>query len=187
MVNPEPSSDPSPSSKETPGTEARTSDRDEGRRGARGTVLVGVDDSPEAEAAVRWALVYADAVRADLTVLHAWYLTYEYGWISELPAPGDPTVVARQQIEEMLAKARTATGVDADAVPATITIVAGRPAATLVEAAEHADLIVVGRRGRGGFAGLQLGSVSAQVVAHARCAVTVVHLDDSRRGHSDAG
>lgn len=50
----------------------------------------------------------------------------------------------------------------------------GQPAAVLLKEAEQADMIVVGSRGRGGFANLLLGSVTQQVVHHAPCPVVVV-------------
>jgi len=50
----------------------------------------------------------------------------------------------------------------------------GFPAQTLVEAAEDCDLLAVGSRGGGGFSALAVGSVTSQVVYHAKCPVVVV-------------
>jgi nucleotide-binding universal stress UspA family protein len=54
-------------------------------------------------------------------------------------------------------------------------VVQGHPAQVLADAAADADLLVVGSRGHGGFAGMLLGSVSHHVIAHARCPVVVIH------------
>jgi nucleotide-binding universal stress UspA family protein len=52
---------------------------------------------------------------------------------------------------------------------------------TLLDAAEGADLLVVGHRGRGGWVGLRLGSSAEQVVSHAPCTVVVVRPPRSQR------
>jgi nucleotide-binding universal stress UspA family protein len=59
--------------------------------------------------------------------------------------------------------------------------VEGQPAAVLLKEGEHADLIVIGSRGRGGFGDLLLGSVSQQVVHHAPCPVMVVRRAESSK------
>ncbi|MDQ0028671.1 universal stress protein [Arthrobacter bambusae] len=58
-------------------------------------------------------------------------------------------------------------------------LVLGSARQSLIDASRFASLLVVGRRGHGGFNGLLLGSVSAACVAHARCPVLVVHTPDS--------
>jgi hypothetical protein len=68
---------------------------------------------------------------------------------------------------------RSAPGVESSA-----TVLEGHPAARLLEHAAGADLVVVGRRGLGGFKRLVLGSVSDHLVRHATCAVLVVHEKD---------
>lgn len=60
--------------------------------------------------------------------------------------------------------------------PASVTVlsVSGNAARELIEASLHADLLVVGARGGGGFASLMMGSTSSQVVHHAHCPVVVM-------------
>jgi nucleotide-binding universal stress UspA family protein len=64
--------------------------------------------------------------------------------------------------------------VDDPAVPVTGRLVEGNAAAALVEASREADLLIVGSRGLGGFSGMLLGSVSAQLAHHARCPLLII-------------
>ena len=76
---------------------------------------------------------------------------------------------AREKLDRMLASVDTE-GLELDPV---VTAVPAPQA--LVDRSADCDLLVVGSRGRGGFRGLVLGSVSMQCVLHAHCPVTVVH------------
>lgn len=139
---------------------------------ANGSILVGVDGSPESRAALRWALEEARLRDYRLEVVHAW---------SGYPgvALGTPVVVEDWDLlrssAEQFAKTivEETVGEPAD-VEITTIAVHGMPTPVLVQAAEEADLLVVGSRGRGGFRGLLLGSVSHQCAQHARCPVVIV-------------
>jgi nucleotide-binding universal stress UspA family protein len=87
----------------------------------------------------------------------------------------DWRVRAQQLLDD--AVERGLTGQD---VELTRTVTMGHPAKVLLDAAEGADLLVVGSRGHGGFAGMLLGSVSQHVVAHAPCPVVVVRRGADR-------
>jgi nucleotide-binding universal stress UspA family protein len=115
--------------------------------------------------------------KADLTVIAVNSVPAGY-WTSEpVTMPGDMERVEeiRHSAQEAVDKAAVALG---DQQPQSVSVVAlsGFPAKTLIDASENADLVVVGSRGGGGFGALFMGSVSSQVVHHARCPVVVVPM-----------
>ncbi|HYI32708.1 MAG TPA: universal stress protein [Glaciibacter sp.] len=88
------------------------------------------------------------------------------------PEPGwSPEGEARETLEDATAKAF------GDMVPDRLSasMWKGRTAQTLIEVSAGSELLILGSRGHGGFAGLMLGSVSAACDAHARCPVLIIH------------
>jgi nucleotide-binding universal stress UspA family protein len=133
-------------------------------------IVVGVDGSDEATRALEWALDEGRLRGAEVDVIHAYYLVPD---LSELAAiTEEPEMVV--QADDLLLKLVDPVLATRPGVHVTTRAVQGRPARTLLDAAAGADLLVVGARGRGGFAGLRLGSVSQQCVHHAPCPVVVV-------------
>lgn len=139
-------------------------------------IIVGVDDSPEARRALRWAIEEARLRGVTLHVMSAWEFPFkglgaEHYDGSEPDAPVGPL---EQSALDELAEAVAEAGGD-DGVTVERHVVRASPARMLIDAAKDADLLVVGSRGHGRFAGAVLGSVSQHCVQHAACPVVVVH------------
>lgn len=143
--------------------------------GRRERIVVGIDGSDTAQQALTWALDEGRARQAAVEVVHAWNPPYVGAY------PFDPGALnidafekgAEQVLTEALAKQDTS-GLP---VPPEAIAVSGTAARAVLDTADGADLVVVGSRGRGGFAGLFLGSVSQQVAHHAPCPVVVIPPD----------
>lgn len=155
-------------------------------------ILVGVDGSEESKSALRWALDEAQVAQgATVKVVHAYrppearsYSAYSDAFID--PASlrrrtdedrirrEDDELHARQAAERVLENLLADVRTDADRSEVKLVTVPKDAAKALIDLSRDADLLIVGSRGRGGFAGLLLGSVSQQCVRHARCPVLVV-------------
>jgi nucleotide-binding universal stress UspA family protein len=136
-------------------------------------IVVGVDGSPNAALALRFAAEEARLRDAELDVVCAWSVptaVYTAGY-----AVGDLESELAENADRVVDEAAAAAG---DGVVAKGRAVEGQAAKVLLEAADGADLIVVGSRGRGGFRSLTLGSVSQQVAHHARIPVVIVPAAD---------
>ncbi|MGX5358464.1 universal stress protein [Kocuria sp. KH4] len=135
-------------------------------------VVVGVDGSGQSVEALRWAARIAPALGAPLRVVAAWDYPPEYAGYVPLGSDNFDEVT-RKRVDTAI---QQAFGED---VPEglTTTVEFGHPSKVLVRESEGASMLVVGRRGHGGFRGLLLGSVSAACVAHASCPVLVIHED----------
>lgn len=140
------------------------------------TIVVGVDHSEGAKAALRFAFEEAKLRRAKLRVVHAWlYGAIAPGVDSFYPAAGADLSEVRAAAEQTFDATLRSSLPDTDSVEVEQRLVEGRPAGVLVNESRDADMLVVGSRGHGGFTGLLLGSVSQQVSHHADCPVVIVH------------
>ena len=130
-------------------------------------VLVGVDGSEESRLALRWAFEYAQMSGAPVEAVIAWEIPPTYGL-----APSYDDVDFEKKAQEIAEE--TIRAVVGDNAPVTVRVERGHPAPILVAASEHAQLLVVGSRGHGAFAGMLLGSVSQHCVHQAHCPVVVI-------------
>lgn len=131
-----------------------------------GPVVVAVDGSARGEKAVDFAFEEAELRGADLVVVHAW------------DPDAAPAGTDEATAEHVLA---TAIGVRPERHPAVTVkqqVATGEVREALIEASRNAQLMVVGARGHGGFAGMLLGSVSQALLHHTHCPIAVVRGTD---------
>jgi nucleotide-binding universal stress UspA family protein len=140
---------------------------------AEGSVVVGVAGTDRSGPAVGFAFAEAAARGTELVALGAWY-----GGVPSQVEDDLPLIYDAEDVQGLLAKELSAAIAAARARHPEVVVREevryGRAARTLVDASSRAQLIVVGARGRGGFAGLLLGSVSQAVLHHAGCPVAIV-------------
>lgn len=138
------------------------------------TIVVGLDGSKHAEAALDFAAKEAEVHGAALVIVTAWEMptvvdpmaAFPGEWITRLEED------ARSIVQAGLERVKRTH----PQVAATGKAVEGHPPAVLLEAGQDADLIVMGSHGRGEFATLLLGSVTQQVIHNATIPVVVVRV-----------
>jgi nucleotide-binding universal stress UspA family protein len=142
-------------------------------------IVVGVDGSEYSLRALRWAVVEAGRHGAELFALTTWTalpppIASPYVDVNKTVDRQDGASAAEQALQTVVGNAM------AGNPPIVVEIVAteGHPAKLLAEQSRHADLVVVGARGRGGIAGWLLGSVSQELLRHSSCPVAVVRSPD---------
>ncbi|MBG0740648.1 universal stress protein [Paeniglutamicibacter antarcticus] len=137
---------------------------------AQARIVVGLDGSDASIEALREAARLASLLGARVDAMTCWDFPGFYAAPYALNA-SDFESTARQVLDDSVQGA-----FDGD-IPSNVSarLVQGPARSTLIDASKGAAMLVVGRRGRGGFGGLLLGSVSSACVAHAHCPVLVVH------------
>ncbi|MEU4607335.1 universal stress protein [Kribbella sp. NPDC023972] len=133
-----------------------------------GRIVVGVDGSEISAAAIRFAFQQAVSRHTGITAVHAATPTRRH---PSLQIPADIVDQIDRQLfaEAMESRRARFSGIDVQAE-----LVHSHPAQALIDFSAGAELLVVGSHGRGGFAGMLLGSVSQAVLQHAACPVAVV-------------
>jgi nucleotide-binding universal stress UspA family protein len=136
-------------------------------------IVVGVDGSEPSKGALRWASFMADVTGSAIEAVAVWQVAPMWegaGWSGMAPdwdQSGDLEKMLAATVDEVF-------GADRPGDLSTV-VRPGSAAKALVEASAGAQMLIVGSRGHGGFAGLRLGSVSAACAAHACCPVLVIH------------
>ncbi|MGW6390968.1 universal stress protein [Streptomyces sp. NPDC055103] len=147
-----------------------------------GPIVLAVEGSRAGAAAVDFAFAEAALRGVGLVALHAWTT-----WNAPVPPPQDPAEpytsrpgMLAEAEERLLAEALAGRRERYPEVPVELRVVHGPTREVLIEASGAAQLLVVGARGRGGFTGLLLGSVSQAALHHAHCPVAVVRQPGAR-------
>lgn len=135
-------------------------------------IVVGIDGSESALAALRWAIGEARLRGATIDAIDAW--NYPYVVVPGATVPLHPRADQAVDVEEELETALAAVSGEADGVTINPVVTEGVPAAVLCDAAEGAELLVIGRGRHHALRKLVLGSVGTEVLQHAPCPVVVV-------------
>ncbi|WP_328320949.1 universal stress protein [Kribbella sp. NBC_00382] len=135
-------------------------------------IVVGIDGSEPAQRGLEWAVAEASVRGARLVVVHAWQPSAAV--MSPVGATlADPASLA-DSARSTLADSVASVDQTGLAIAPEQVLVQGPAAPALIDAARGSSLLVVGSRGRGGFTGLLLGSVSQQIAQHATVPVVIV-------------
>lgn len=139
-----------------------------------GAIVVGDDGSEHSSDAVRWAARDAALRGKPLYVLRGWSMLTAPEPTTTAPGFVPPLADFEATVREDMERAWGGLAAESPAVEVHLQPVHGPAAQVLLEASGQAELVVVGSRGRGGFAELVLGSTADQVVRYSHCPVTVV-------------
>jgi nucleotide-binding universal stress UspA family protein len=140
------------------------------------SIVVGIDGTEGSRQALKWAADEARLRGAELRVVHTWDRPYA--------VPGPHTQAGRpvpdeedtehRLAEELLERELAATGVEVTGVRIEPELVEGPPAKTLLDAAQHADLLVIGSDRRRKLVDIPLGRIGRECVQHSPCPIVIV-------------
>jgi nucleotide-binding universal stress UspA family protein len=139
-------------------------------------IVVGVDGSPASEAAIGFAYEQASRMGAPLVAVHTWSDMLPMSAFPIVPHAFDWPEMQNEELE-LLCQRLAGWQEKYPEVQVDRIVTQDSPARSLIDQARDAQLIVVGSRGRGGLAGLLLGSTSQALLHHAPCPVAVVRPD----------
>ena len=138
-------------------------------------IVVGIDNSAGSAEALRWALAYARQTGGSVEAVTAWQVpatyAYAYGWTPTGIDDAGIIRYAEKSLNETVAQVLSA---EDNTVAVTTRVIDGPAAQVLLAAGKGAELLVLGSRGHGAFAGMLLGSVSQHCVQHAACPTVVI-------------
>ncbi|HTN81801.1 MAG TPA: universal stress protein [Acidimicrobiales bacterium] len=146
--------------------------------GVRPRFVVGIDGSEAAQVALKWALTEAALRDADLDVVIAWEYPYQWAEGFNTKWAEDTEAFAKAALAEATKALECALAGQPKPKWVTVHSLQGSAARVLLDRSKGADLLVVGSRGRGGFAGMLLGSVSTACVHHTSCPVAVIPMPE---------
>jgi nucleotide-binding universal stress UspA family protein len=143
-----------------------------------GRIVVGIDGSEHAAAALRWAAAEGELRAARVEAVHAWMfipptMTADSGLVPMAWSESTELLDATRDAAERVT-AEQVRDVLGEGHDVTVSLVQGDATDVLLDAAQGADLLVVGNRGRGAFKEALLGSTSGKVADRAPCPVVIV-------------
>lgn len=151
----------------------------ESKAGEYRRIVVGVDGSPAADEALRWAIRQAKRTGDTIQAVMAWEYSVSlggYGWAPVLiDGGGDFQSIAEKSLADAISRVNSS----ADTITIEPKVVEGHAAQVLTDASAHADLLVVGSRGHGTFTDALLGSVSQHCAHHSKCPVVILRSAQS--------
>jgi nucleotide-binding universal stress UspA family protein len=142
---------------------------------SRPVIVVGVDGSEDSSQALRWAAAHARRIGGEVRAVTGWDIP-----ITIMVAPTYTTADYARDAEELLRKSVDEALGPSPEVPVVTRLVQQHPARALVTEAEGAEMLVLGRHGKGELPGLHLGTVASYCIHHAPCPVVLVRRPGKR-------